>query len=368
MLGFRKNRLQLNLALQGGGAHGAFTWGVIDRLLDESTLELGWVSGTSAGAVNAVALAAGLAEGGQPGARAKLRAVWEAVQDAGVPDLLRLNPFLKGLSQSSAMRQFGSMFSPYEFNPLGFDPLRKLLETHIDFAALRAFDGIELLIAATDVATSRPRLFRRSDLTVEAVLASACLPTLHHAVEIEGRAYWDGGFSANPDLITLASESPVGDTLLVLLNPVEKPNLPRTARDIAADVSRVTFSQPLLRDVAEITAIVGGDRKAAWWRKPRTRSERIAAHRMHLIDAGRHTIELPADSKIRPDRAMIAALFAGGREESGRWLTENRGHVGHRSSVDLATYFLGPFAPLSSANSNEPAQDEADAVAIAEKL
>ncbi|MBS0242198.1 MAG: patatin-like phospholipase family protein, partial [Proteobacteria bacterium] len=247
MLGFRKKPLRINLALQGGGAHGAFTWGVLDRLLDEPDLEFGWISGTSAGAVNAVAFADGLAEHGRAGARDRLRAVWEAVIEAGVPDLLRLNPFLYGMSRSSAVGQVASMFSPYEFNPLGFDPMRKLLEGRIDFERLRKFEGIELLIAATDVATARPRLFRRAEMTVEAVLASACLPQVHHAVEIEGRAYWDGGFSSNPDLVTLASESPVGDTLLVLLNPIEKSGASRSAREIAADVSRVTFTQPLVR-------------------------------------------------------------------------------------------------------------------------
>ena len=171
VLGFGKRGLKLNLALQGGGAHGAFTWGVLDRLLDESDIEYGWISGTSAGAVNAVAFADGFAEGGRPGARDRLRAIWEAVIEAGVPDLLRLNPFLYGMSRSPAMGQVASLFSPYDFNPLGFDPMRKLLASQIDFERLRAYDGLELLIAATDVATARPRLFRRREMSVQAVLA-----------------------------------------------------------------------------------------------------------------------------------------------------------------------------------------------------
>src|SRR5688572_32902032 len=197
---FRRQQC-LNLALEGGGAHGAFTWGVLDRLLQDATLDIAWISATSAGAVNAVALASGLIEDGRDGARAKLRAVWEAVAKAGVPDLVRLNPWLAGLSRSNALAQVASMFSPYELNPLGFDPLRKLLEAHIDFAALREHAGPELLIAATALSTGHARLFRRSEITVEAVLASACLPMLHHAVTIDGQAYWDGGFSANPDLV-----------------------------------------------------------------------------------------------------------------------------------------------------------------------
>ena len=206
MFRFRKRTRRLNLALQGGGAHGAFTWGVLDRLLDEADIEIGWISGSSAGAINAVAMAAGLADGGRAGGRARLRAVWDAVIDSGVPELLRLNPFLAGLSRSQTMGQIGSMFSPYDFNPMGFDPLRKLLEAHIDFAKLRKLPGPELLIAATDVATGRARHFRRHELTIEAVLASTCLPQVHHTIEIDGRAYWDGGYSANPDLVTGATE------------------------------------------------------------------------------------------------------------------------------------------------------------------
>ena len=160
----------------------------------------------------------GLAEDGRDGARAKLRAVWEAVAKAGVPDLVRLNPWLAGISRSNALAQMAQLFSPYDFNPLGFDPLRRLLQDHIDFAGLRKTSGPELLIAATALSTGRPRLFRRSEMTVEAVLASACLPTLHHAVVIDGQAYWDGGFSANPDIVTLGRESPVADTLIVKLS------------------------------------------------------------------------------------------------------------------------------------------------------
>ncbi|HEX5959612.1 MAG TPA: patatin-like phospholipase family protein, partial [Hyphomicrobiaceae bacterium] len=231
-----KRHQRLNLALEGGGAHGAFTWGALDRLLEAETLEVGWISATSAGAVNAAALAAGLLEGGRAGARAKLRAVWEAVAKAGVPDLVRLNPWLASLSRSNTLAQVASIFSPYDFNPLGFDPLRKLLEAHIDFTRLRKQPGPELLIAATAVATGRPRLFRRHEMSVEAVLASACLPMLHHAVSIGGHAYWDGGFSANPDLVTLGRESPVSDTLIVKLSAIEPNGVPTSAREIAGRV------------------------------------------------------------------------------------------------------------------------------------
>ena len=190
-------------------------------------------------------------------ARARLAEVWTGIAKAAAPDLLRLNPLLAGMQRSGALSRIATLFSPYDFNPLGFDPLRRVLEATVDFALLRTTKGPELLIAATDIASGRARLFRRAELTVEAVLASACLPTVHHAVAIEGRAYWDGGFSANPELLTLARESPVSDTLIVQLSPLSIPHRPTSARDIAAHVAHVTFNQPYVRDLDEIVAEIG---------------------------------------------------------------------------------------------------------------
>lgn len=343
-----RRRQRLNLALEGGGAHGAFTWGVLDRLLEDETLDVAWMSATSAGAVNAVAVAAGLAEGGRTGAREKLRAVWAAVAKAGLPDLMKLNPLLAGISRSNAVAQMATLFSPYDFNPLGFDPFRKLLEEHIDFAALRTSEGPELLIAATDVSTGRPRLFRRREISVEAVLASACLPTIHHAVRIDGHAYWDGGFSANPDLLTLARESPVGDTLIVRLNPMEAKGTPTSARDISARINQITFSQPMLRDIEVIETV----RALAprWPRLNGTGDARVARHRFHLVDAGRVTGALAPDSKGKPDLELLTYLHSAGRAETEKWFARHRGTVGRKSSVDLRQYFLSgrpTVAPLS---------------------
>lgn len=347
----------MNLALQGGGAHGAFTWGVLDRLLDEPELDIGWISATSAGAVNAVALAAGLAEGGRPAARDKLRTVWEAVHEAGVPDLLRINPFLYGMTRASSLSQVASLLSPYEFNPLGFDPLRRLLTTHIDFDKVRAFDRIELLIAATDVATGAKRLFRRAELTVDAVLASACLPTLHHAVEIDGHAYWDGGFSANPDIVTLAAESPVPDTLIVLLTPFERGGVPKGARQIAGEVNRITFNQPLIRDIEEIEAVRAA--VATRWRTPPGRAGRIARHRFHLIDAGRHTATLAPETKMRPDRGLFSYLHGSARTETHKWLARHASDIGRRASVTLPDLLKPSARPLveRTAEADSPISD-----------
>lgn len=336
-----RNELTLNLALQGGGAHGAFTWGVLDRLLEDGSIGFGWISATSAGAVNAVALADGLAEGGRAGARDKLRALWEGVYKSGVPDLLRLNPFLYSLSRSSAMAQVASLWSPYEFNPLGFDPLRHILSETINFDRLRRSAPVELLIAATEIESGRARLFRSHELTIESVLASACLPTMHHAVEIDGKAYWDGGFSANPDLVTLAGESPVRDTLIVQLNPTGKAGLPTGVREIADHANRLTFNAPLLRDV-EIIETAREAAAGSFGRLGlRGRLGRLVRHRFHHIEAGRYTGSLGPDSKIKPDWETFMYLHRSGRQEASKWLEMHGEDIGVRSSVDLKAQFLG---------------------------
>lgn len=364
-----KRRLRLNLALQGGGAHGAFTWGVLDRLLEEKDFEIGCISATSAGAVNAVAVAAGMAEDGAAGARRKLDAVWQAVFQAGLPDLMRLNPFLYGLSRSTALANMASLMSPYEFNPLGIDPFRRLLEENIDFELIRKKSPVDLLIAATEVATGRAHLFRRRGMTVEAVLASACLPTLHHAVEIDGKAFWDGGFSANPDLVTVAMESAVQDTLIVQINPLVKHGLPTGARDIASQVNRLTFNAPLLRDIEIIETV----RETSWtlFGPRKGRLAPLAKHRFHLIEAGRYTSQLGPDTKLKPEWSTLSHLHAAGRTEAQKWLDRSRGAVGRHSSVDLSARFLNagassdvPVQVPPQATQPEPAVVEQPKVAV----
>lgn len=335
---FFGSKVRLNLALQGGGVHGAFTWGVLDRLMQDERIEIGWVSGTSAGAVNAVALAAGLAEDGPKGARERLATVWHSVHKAGVPDLMRLNPFLHSLSRLPAVTQMAGLFSPYEFNPMGFDPLRQLLSENIDFDRLRKASPVGLIISATDVASGRARHFRSHELTVESVLASACLPTLHHAVEIDGRSYWDGGFSANPDLVTLAGESPVKDTLIVQLNPSTIGALPTGVREISDHANRLTFNAPFMRDVE----IIETARKTlrATWLPARGKMTRLARHRFHLVDAGRYTSALKPDSKLQPEKGILTYLFGAGRNEASLWIEKYLGQVGRRDTVDFRRRFL----------------------------
>ena len=338
-IGFLSKRRPLNLALQGGGAHGAFTWGVLERILNEDTLDIAWVSGTSAGAFNAIAIAHGLASGGPDVAIRTLENMWLAVDRAQVPDLMRLNPVLAGLYRAAPVPNVTSSLSPYEFNPLGFDPLKRILTTHIDFEAVRASDACELIVAATDVATGRARLFRKEEITAETIIASACLPTLHHAVIIDGRAYWDGGFSANPELMTVAGESPARDTLIVQLNPIEEARTPKVPRAISDRTDTIAFNQPLLRDIDEIIRIQSAS--SGWLNGAGGAIGRIQSHRFHLIAAGRHTEKLGSDSKMKPDRGVLRYLFEAGRGEAHRFLDECGGLIGRRSSVDLVdTYQL----------------------------
>ena len=330
--------IHLNLALQGGGSHGAFTWGVLDQLLTDEHLTFGWISATSAGALNAVALAAGLAEGGREGARTKLAQVWDAVAKANSPEIMKLNPLLAGMSRSGALAQMAQMFSPYDLNPLGIDPLRRLIEAHIDFELIRSTKGPELLIAATHIASGTPRLFRRSELTIEAVLASACLPTVQHAVEIEGEAYWDGGFSANPDLLTVAAESPVEDTLIVQIVPLLRPQKPTSAREIGGHISHLTFNQPYVRELEHIETIrrLASRRRGLFGGAIDSRDSSIAAHRFHMIDAGRYTNSLPVESRGKPEAELLTYLQNAGASEAGKWLERCRSAIGERDTAGLA--------------------------------
>lgn len=341
---FRKPPTKLNLALQGGGAHGAFTWGVLDRLLEDGRLQFDTVSGTSAGAVNAVAFAAGYLEGGPDGARAKLTSIWEAINKTGIPEFIRFNPLLSGSKNvdqlaGSSIRHLTNVWSPYHLNPLAINPLKTLLQNQIDFEALAKSPPFRILIAATNVATGLARVFRDDEISVDTVLASACLPTLHHAVKIGEAHYWDGGFSANPDLVTLSRLSKARDTLLVVLNPVRQPEVPTTAREIAGHIARLTFNQPFLRDIALLDSVRRADVRILG---ADASYEGLRRQRFHLIAAGAYTSRLSPESKLKPDWALLTHLHVAGRTEADRWLGENFEFVGREETADLVRLFLRP--------------------------
>jgi NTE family protein len=252
----------VDFALQGGGAHGAFTWGVLDRLLEETWLHIDGISGTSAGAMNAAALVDGYAKNGADGARAALEHFWRRVSQAALLSPLRRTPLdvLLGrwtLDHSPvfvAMDIMARLFSPYDLRPGGANPLRNILAESVNFDQL-AQASIKLFVTATNVRTGRGRVFRNSEITPGVLLASACLPTLFQAIEIHGESYWDGGYSGNPTITPLVRECNSKDTILVQINPVERPGLPRTARDILNRLNEVSFNAVLLKELRMIALL-----------------------------------------------------------------------------------------------------------------
>ncbi len=327
----------LNLALQGGGAHGAFTWGVLDRLLEDGRCEFGSVSGTSAGAMNAVILASGLMEGGAEGARAKLEAFWRGISEAA-----RFSPLSSNGSKGPSATHvwfdvMTRLMSPYQFNPTDYNPLRELLERSVDFKKLRKRSPLQLFISATDVADGKTRVFQTGEMSSDAVLASACLPQIHQAVKVGRRYYWDGGYSSNPSLMPLVRDGIAADTLLVQINPISENSVPTNAQEITERINRIVFNEPLRREVELIAQCreVANEGIAFGGRLRR----RIRRHRFHHIEAARYTEKLRHGSKMSPDWKMLSHLFDCGRAAAEAWLKKHYSSVGRCQTVDLTAKF-----------------------------
>ncbi|MBS0372733.1 MAG: patatin-like phospholipase family protein [Proteobacteria bacterium] len=332
----------LSLALQGGGAHGAYTWGVLDRLLEDDW-QIDGISGTSAGAMNAVALAQGWTTGGAEGARESLAAFWEAVSDT-TPfelDLLHsFNPAGDGSLPAPVGMMLGltKMFSPYQLNPFELNPLRDVVRAQFDFERIRRSCPLKLFIAATRVRTGKVRLFHTRELSEEALLASACLPTLHHAVQIDGEDYWDGGFTANPAIYPLMYECATPDILLVLLNPLVCPEAPRTAEEIAARSVELGFSTTFLREMRMIAHARSYIEEGRNW-LPQGRLERkLTRLRFHMVEA-EELVDAGTASKLNATRAFLTELRDLGRARAARWIRTHRQDVGVRPSINLADLF-----------------------------
>jgi NTE family protein len=326
-LGLRRRKFagrRLNLALQGGGAHGAFTWGVLDRLLEEEDLEFAAVSGTSAGAINAVLLAAGLREGGAEQARQKLREFWKGISsfsfwrtsgaDAGAsaaaPADFRLHRALFGFVTK--------FLSPYEFNPADINPLRARLRELVDFERLQRDPPIDLYLCATDVANGERRTFSGLEVTADAVLASACLPHLHHAIKVGDRHYWDGGYTANPHLLPLIWESDADDTLIVQLLSRIDGELPTHMPEIVERVNRIVFSASLQHELELIRACSELAQEGIGFGRPK--SARLKRHRFHLIDATEALAPQEHGSWLRLDWNFLTSLHDAGRRSASDWL------------------------------------------------
>jgi NTE family protein len=325
----------VDLALQGGGSHGAFTWGVLDRLLEESSLRIDGISGTSAGAMNAVVLVDGYEAAGPNGARTALEEFWRRVSHAARFSPIRRSPLdiLLGrwtLDTSPFFVAFdlaARLFSPYDLNPQGANPLRDVLADCVDFGRL-ANSSIRLFVTATNVRTGRGRVFRNKELTPDVLLASACLPTLFQAIEIDGEAYWDGGYSGNPTITPLVRECTSKDTLLVAVNPVERQGTPRSARDILDRLNEVSFNATLLKELRMIALLRqvadAGTGEGALW----------AGMRIHLISST--TIDkLGASSKFNAEWDFLRLLRDEGRRCAESFLASHRASVGKNSMLDL---------------------------------
>jgi NTE family protein len=338
--------LAIDLALQGGGSHGAFTWGVLDALLEDGTLRFSGISGTSAGALNAAVLATGLLRGGHAEAREALRAFWDDVARAGRCFGALQPPALPGWTQPAAAPLWGwsptdwfttwaRSFSPYQLNPLGLNPLRDLVARHVDVEALHCqAPGPTLFVIATSVHTGQPRVFTGKDLTLDALMASTCLPHLFRAVDIDGEPYWDGGYTGNPSLWPLIYDTPEADLLLVKINPLKRPETPRTALAIADRVSEIGFNTAL---VGEMRAIAFVQRLLAEERIERGRYKEL---RLHMIADEGELAHLDAASKLDTHEAFLQSLFRMGHAAARRWLGKHRADVGVRATLDIEGTFL----------------------------
>jgi NTE family protein len=331
----------VDFALQGGGAHGAFTWGALDRLLEEPWLRIDGISGTSAGAMNAAVLVDGHAKGGADGARAALENFWRHVSNAAVLSPLRRTPLdiLLGrwtLDHSPvflAMDLMARVFSPYDLGPGGTNPLRDILAESVDFARL-AQASIKLFITATNVRTGRGRVFRNGEITPDVLLASACLPTLFQAIEIDGEGYWDGGYSGNPTITPLVRECNSKDTVLVQINPVERPGLPRSARDILNRLNEVSFNAVLLKELRMIALL----RQVA--QPDNSENAKWADMRIHRISSD-VMVELGYSSKLNAEWEFLCMLRDEGRRAGDAFLTAHHEDLGRRSTFDLDELLKG---------------------------
>ena len=329
---------RVNLALQGGGSHGAFGWGVLDRLAEDGRLEVEGLSAASAGSVNAVVYAQGLMRGGNEGARAALERFWKAVSDAGRPYA----------PVSMMLQSFGAMFSPYQFNPFNLNPLREVLEANVDMQAVQACDRVELFICATNVRNGQPRVFSTRELTLDMVLASACVPTMFQAVEVGGEHYWDGGYMGNPPLYPLIYSTQSRDIVIVHINPIVRPKLPTSASEIQNRLNEITFNSSLIRELRAI-AFVGKLIEQGWLKDEHR--DKLKHVLIHSIRADGVMCDLSVASKLDTNWPFLCELRDRGRAAAGAWLEKTHQHIGQRSTVDLRAEFLGE-APAGKGESH----------------
>jgi len=337
----------VDLALQGGGSHGALTWGVLDRLLADPRIDIASISGTSAGAMNAVVMADGLQRGGRDGAREALERFWKAVSESA-----RYSPIQRSLWDRVGGRwsldtnpaylffeQLTRQFSPYELNPLDINPLRDLLAREVDFERVNRCDALKVFVTATNVRTGRARSFSQPQLSVDAVMASACLPFMFKAVEIDGEAYWDGGYIGNPALYPLVEDTATRDLIIVQINPMARDELPRTGREIINRINEITFNSSLIKDLRAIELL------HRLIDSEGVESERYRALFVHIIHADQELKGLDASSKLNAEWTYLQHLKERGWSWAEAFLERHYGDIGERSSFDLGSLFEDSFRP-----------------------
>jgi NTE family protein len=336
----------LNLALQGGGAHGAFAWGVLDKLIEDGRIEIDGLSATSAGAMNAAVYAYGKMVGGPVGAREHLDRFWAAISEAGaVASPIRRTPMddmLKafGLADGMSYHLFDAItrtFSPYQFNPFNLNPLRDVLERIVDFDALKRCTCTKLRLCATNVRSGKARIFTNAEMSADIVLASACLPMLFQAVEIDGEAYWDGGYIGNPAIYPLIYDTETPDVLIVHINPIERPDVPKTAPEISNRINEISFNSSLMREmraIAFVTKLIDDG-----WLKDEAVGK-LRRMYLHAIRTDETMSGFSVASKFEVDRAFLDRLKTLGRQAAKAWLEAHFDRIGKESSVDIRQAYL----------------------------
>jgi NTE family protein len=332
----------MSLALQGGGAHGAFTWGVLDALLENEQLDPRALSGASAGAMNAVVLAHGLAVGGREGARSALAAFWRTLATRLPFEWFTVGSHAApGLAPAArAALRWSQVLSPYQFNPMGLDPLREVIEAQVDFERLRRASPVRLFIATTHAASGRLRLFREHEMSADALLASACLPNLHHSVLIDGEAYWDGAFAANPPLWPLLRAGDADDLMLVLLAPpAGHHGPPRSAEEIRLRTQELAFSAPFMRELQWLADWREASAEPGWLASARER--RLSRQRLHLVDGRTALAALASETRLIVHLPFLEHLRELGAAAARDWQQRHGRCLGRRSSIDLAALLAG---------------------------
>ena len=342
----RGDRKPVNLALQGGGAHGAFAWGALDRLLEDDRIAVDAISATSAGAMNAVAMAIGMSIGGREGARQKLEEFWTAISEAGqLYSPVRPMPWERWLAINHWRNDFSPSFhvfqamthllSPYQLNPFDFNPLRDVLASVIDFERLNVCPlATRLFISATNVRTGKIKVFENADLTPEVVLASACLPYLFKAIEIDGEAYWDGGFMGNPAIFPLIYRGASNDVIVVHINPLVRNKLPRTAPEIFDRINEISFNSSLMREMRAIAFVSRLVDDAS------IDDSRYRKMLVHSIRDDDEMVHHGVATKLNPDWEFLTHLRDVGRAAATTWLADHFDDLGRRTTIDLAETYL----------------------------